>query len=59
MTHRAHTVLLAAPDDPDMVEHARAYISRYALTFDDVRLVRTEGMILVRTKREVQLSDAI
>lgn len=46
-------VLYASDDSHDALEDAKAYIVRFGLTQDDVRLVRREGQTLVIAKRNV------
>lgn len=57
MTYPAGTVLFAVTDDADALGDARAYIARYNLNQDDVRIGKTRaGMLVVETKREVELA---
>jgi ribosomal protein L36 len=46
-------VLFASDDSEEAVDDAKAYISRFRLTHDDVQLVRREGQTLVIAKRNV------
>ena len=46
-------VLYASDDSQDALDDAKAYIARFGLTKDDVRLVRQDGQTLVIAKRNV------
>jgi hypothetical protein len=46
-------VLFASDDSQDALDDAKAYIGRFGLTKDDVRLVRSDGQTLVIAKRNV------
>jgi hypothetical protein len=39
-------------------EHAKAYIKRFGLTPDDVRLVRRGEHIIVESKRSIELCES-
>ena len=49
------TVLLAGEDSDAVIEDAKQYISDNGLTNDDVKIVREDGAILVKTIRELEL----
>lgn len=55
--HPAKTGLFAAPDDDQAIDEAKAYIARYNLTSDDVKIMRRNGQVLVETKRDVELAE--
>lgn len=55
MRIEAGTVLYASDDIDEGVAEARAYIKRFGLTREDVRLVKRLGQTLVIAKREVTL----
>lgn len=46
-------VLYASDDSAGAVEDAKAYIRRFGLTQDDVKLVRQGGQTLVIAKRNI------
>ena len=46
-------VIYASDDSADALEDAKAYIRRFELTQDDVRLVRHGGQTLVIAKRNI------
>lgn len=53
----AGTVLYASDDSDEALADARAYIKRFGLTREDVRLVKRLGQTLVIAKREVTLNE--
>ena len=55
MTFKVGTVLLAGEDSDAVIEDAKQYISDNGLTNDDVKIVREDGAILVKTIRELEL----
>lgn len=57
MELRPDTILFASDTTPEAIQEARAYISNYALTSDDVRLIKTEEQVRVVTKRPVTLEE--
>ena len=46
-------VLYASDDSAEAVEDAKAYIRRFGLTQDDVKLIRQGGQTLVIAKRNI------
>jgi hypothetical protein len=46
-------VIFASDASPEGIADAKAYIRRFGLTQDDVRLVRQDGQSLVIAKRNV------
>lgn len=46
-------VLYASDDSQAAIDDAKAYIARFGLTQDDVRIVRRAGQTLVIAKRNV------
>ena len=55
MKFKIGTVLLAGEDSDAVIEDAKTYISDHNLTSDDVKIVREDGAILVKTIRELEL----
>ena len=55
MKFKIGTVLLAGEDSDAVIEDAKQYISDNGLTNDDVKIVREDGAILVKTIREIEL----
>ena len=55
MKFKIGTVLLAGEDSDAVIEDAKQYISDNGLTSEDVKIVREDGAILVKTKRELEL----
>ena len=55
MTFKVGTVLLAGEDSEAVIEDAKIYISDHGLTSEDVKIVREDGAILVKTIRELEL----
>jgi len=53
----AGTVIYASDDSDEALADARAYIKRFGLTREDVRLVTRLGQALVIAKREVTLNE--
>lgn len=52
------TIIHAQSDTTsDAIQEARAYISKYQLTADDVRLIKVEDQVRVVTKRPVILEE--
>jgi len=50
------TVIFAAPDDDTGVDDARLYIKIYSLDGDQVRIVKRSDMVVVETKKEIDLA---
>lgn len=48
------TVLFASDDSEDGLADARAYIARFGLTGDDVKMGRKDGQCLVVSKRDLR-----
>lgn len=57
MRIEAGTVLYASDDSDEGVADARAYIKRFGLTREDVRLVKRLGQTLVIAKQEMTLNE--
>lgn len=51
----ADVTIFAAPDDGDAEEEARIFRKFHGLTSEDIKYYRSEGQLLMRTKREVLL----
>lgn len=50
-------VLFASDTTPEAIQEARAYIAKFHLTADDVRLIKVEDQVRVVTKRPVTLEE--
>lgn len=50
-------VLFASDTTSDAIQEARAYIAKFHLTADDVRLIKVEDQVRVVTKRPVTLEE--
>ena len=53
----AGTVLFYAPDDAEAESEARAYVARYKLTADDVKMARRSGGVIIEARRDVVLDE--
>lgn len=53
----AHTVLFAAPDDVLAESEARAYIARYNLNAEYVKMARRSGMLIVEARKDLELNE--
>jgi len=53
----AGTVLFYAPDDAEAESEARAYVARYKLIADDVKMARRAGGVVVEARRDVVLDE--
>lgn len=57
MRIEAGTVIYASDDIDEALADARAYIKRFGLTREDVRLVKRLGQTLVIAKQEMTLNE--
>lgn len=51
---RGQILFCCSQDTEECISKAKNYISENNLTADDVRIVRIDGCILVKTKQEVE-----
>lgn len=51
------TILFASPNDDLGQVEARAYINRYNLTRDDVRMFTSGNMVMLEARKDVELVE--
>lgn len=51
MQRKSHSELFAAPADEQGIAEARAYVAEQGLTYESVKIIRHNGMVLVVTRR--------
>ncbi len=59
MTFPAHTVLLCAPNDDQSQADCLAYVARYGLTGEDVKIAIRGDVRCVVAKRVVTLTEVV